>query len=219
MNLALVDFDGTITRNDTWTGFLRFSATPGRIVVASVLLSPLIIGHKLGWVSARRSRPIVAGVAFRGRRAAAVRTLGQAYAREILPRVVRRRAVDRINWHKSRGDAVVVVSAGLDVYLAHWCQSIGVDVICTQLEDKSGTLTGRYLRGECCGGEKVRRIRERYDLNRFPIIYAYGDTDEDREMLEIAHEKYYRWRKIADLASLSSQHPRSVERSGSALRS
>jgi phosphoserine phosphatase len=66
------------------------------------------------------------------------------------------------------------------------------------------------VRGECSGGEKVRRIRERYDLTQYPIIYAYGDTDEDREMLELAHEKYYRWEKIADLTSLSSQHPPSA---------
>jgi phosphatidylglycerophosphatase C len=208
VNLALFDFDGTITRNDTWTAFLRFSATPQRIAVASVLLSPLIIGYRLGWISARRARPIVARFAFHGQKAAVVRELGQKYAREMLPRMVRRRALDRIEWHQRQGDAVVVVSASLHVYLACWCESIGVDAICTQLEEEDGRLTGRYLQGECCGGDKVRRIRERYDLARYSIIYAYGDTDEDRDMLDIAHEKYYRWEKIADCASLSSRHPR-----------
>jgi phosphatidylglycerophosphatase C len=207
MNLALFDFDGTITRNDTWTPFLRFSATPQRLVAAGVFLSPLMVGYKLGWISARRSRPIVAALAFRGRQAGVVRTLGRQYASEALPPVVRRQALDRIEWHKTQGDAVVVVSASLDVYLTHWCEANGVDVICTQLEDDGGTLTGRLLRGECCGEEKVKRIRQRYDLNRYPVIYAYGDTDEDREMLELAHEKYYRWEKVADLTSLSSQHP------------
>ena len=207
MNLALFDFDGTITRNDTWTEFLRFSATPQRIVVASVLLSPLIVGYKLRWISARKARPIVARFAFHGKRAAAVRDLGQKYASEVLPGVIRRRALARIEWHKRQGDAVVVVSASLDVYLTYWCRSIGVDAICTELEEDSGRFTGRYVGGECCGAEKVRRIRERYDLSRYSIIYAYGDTDEDREMLELAHEKYYRWEKVAEPASLSSRHP------------
>ena len=70
-----------------------------------------------------------------------------------------------------------------------------VDAICTQLEEKGGRLTGRYVRGDCTGAEKVKRIRERYDLTRFARIYAYGDSDEDREMLDLAHEKYYRWKK------------------------
>jgi phosphatidylglycerophosphatase C len=70
---------------------------------------------------------------------------------------------------------------------------MGVDVICTQLEERRGAFTGRYVRGDCCGVEKVRRIRERYDLACYAIVYAYGDTEEDREMLELAHEKYYQW--------------------------
>jgi phosphatidylglycerophosphatase C len=53
MNLALFDFDGTITRGDTWTPFLRYSATRPRIA-AAVLLSPLIVAYKAGWISARR---------------------------------------------------------------------------------------------------------------------------------------------------------------------
>ena len=74
------------------------------------------------------------------------------------------------------------------------------------------TLTGRYSRGECSAADKVIRLRERYDLARYPVIYAYGDTDEDREMLDIAHEKYYRWQKIGEGASLSSQHPAPARR-------
>lgn len=210
MNLALFDFDGTITRTDTWTEFLRFSATPQRLLVAGVLLSPLILGYRLGLVSARRGRPLAARFAFQGRKAFAVREVGLKYACEVLPGLVRRRALDRIEWHKSQDDAVVVVSASLDVYLSHWCQSMGVDLICTQLEEKSGTLTGKYVRGDCSSAEKLRRIREQYDLGRYLLIYAYGDTDEDREMLGLAHEKYYRWKKVADwheATELGVEHP------------
>jgi phosphatidylglycerophosphatase C len=207
MNLALFDFDGTITRADTWTEFLRFSATPQRIFAASVILSPLMIGYKLGFVPARKARPLVAKVAFQGRKSIVVRRLGRKYATDVLPDLLQPRALERIAWHQAQGDTVVVVSGSLDVYLTHWCKSMHVDLICTQLEDANGTLTGKYVRGDCSGSEKRRRISERYDLARYQVIYAYGDTDEDREMLEIAHEKYYRWEKIADCSSLSATHP------------
>lgn len=210
MNLALFDFDGTITRGDTWTPFLRYSATPTRIAAATVLLSPLMVGYKAGWISARRSRPVVARLAFAGRRADAIRNVGRAYAREVLPRVMRQEALERIGWHKRQGDQVVVVSASLDVYLKPWCEAHDVDVICTELEECAGTLTGGYDRDECSAAYKVIRLRERYDLARYPVIYAYGDTDEDREMLDIAHEKYFRWQKIGHGVSLSSQHPPSA---------
>jgi phosphatidylglycerophosphatase C len=198
MNLALFDFDGTITRTDTWTPFLRFSATPRRIVAASIVLSPLIVGYKLGVVPGRKGRPIAARVAFLGKNADAARALGRKYAAEVLPDVVRTRALDRIAWHKRQGDAVVVVSGSLDVYLRYWCDAIGVELICTELEERNGTLTGRYVGGDCSGAEKLRRIRARYDLARYPVIYGYGDTADDREMLDIAHERYYRWKKIDD---------------------
>ena len=62
----------------------------------------------------------------------------------------------------------------------------------------NGRLTGRYRGADCSGAEKARRIKERYDLTRYPIVYAYGDTEEDREMLALAHERYYRWKPVHD---------------------
>jgi phosphoserine phosphatase len=40
--------------------------------------------------------------------------------------------------------------------------------------------------------EKVRRIRERFDLAAFDHVYAYGDTVEDEPMLALAQERYFR---------------------------
>src|SRR6185503_13334388 len=42
MNLALFDFDGTITHRDTFTPFLRFAVRPERMALARIFLSPLI---------------------------------------------------------------------------------------------------------------------------------------------------------------------------------
>lgn len=198
MTLALFDFDGTITRRDSWTEFLRFSATPQRIAAAGVLLSPLIVGYRLGLVSGRTARPIVARFAFYRQQAATVREFGRAFARESLPGMVQRRAMRRIAWHQRQGDAVVIVSASLDVYLNEWGRSIGADVICTRLEEVNGRFTGRYLGGDCCGAEKARRVAERYHLASYSKVYAYGDTEEDREMLELADERYFRWEGVPD---------------------
>ncbi|MEN1925481.1 haloacid dehalogenase-like hydrolase [Luteimonas sp. MJ146] len=68
--------------------------------------------------------------------------------------------------------------------------------MCSSLEHDSGMLTGRYQGRQCVLEEKVRRVRERYDLTRFSAIHAYGDTPEDRPLLAIASTKYYRWQEI-----------------------
>lgn len=96
---------------------------------------------------------------------------------------------------------MVVVSASLDVYLKPWCEAYGIEVICSELEERNGMLTGGYTQGDCSATSKVIRLRERYDLASYPVIYAYGDSDDDREMLDIANEKYYRWQHIGELSS------------------
>ena len=104
--------------------------------------------------------------------------------------------MERLQWHRHQGDTVAVVSAGLDVYLRPWCEAHGVELICTELEERHGRMTGRYRRGDCSGSAKAERIRETFDLERFKSIYAYGDAPEDRQMLALANRKYYRWKEI-----------------------
>ena len=212
MNLALFDFDGTVTTSDTWTPFMRFAVRPARMRTGRVLLIPVVVGYRLGVVSASRGREIAARVAFQGEEAAAVRQLGVEYATTVLPGTLRQSALERIEWHKRQGDDVVLVSASLDVYLGPWCERHGVDYICTRLEERGGRLTGKYIQGDCSGPEKVRRILQRYQPARYALVYAYGDSGEDREMLELAHKKYYRWTEIASWDDVTSYGHPSAER-------
>lgn len=147
-------------------------------------------------VSDQAIRKAMSKVGFWRTEPAVVRRLGEEYAATVLPTVLRPIALERIAWHKARGDRVVVVSAALDVYLEPWCRSLGLDVICTQLEVCDGRLTGRYIGGDCCGDAKAKRIRERYTLSDYGTIYAYGDTEEDREMLDLAHRKCFGWQEV-----------------------
>jgi phosphatidylglycerophosphatase C len=196
MNLALFDFDGTITVKDTFVPFVRFAMRPRRMPIATARFLPMGFGYQLGWVSAAQARPVFVRLALGGELSSRVGDKGLSYACTVLPGVVRREAMDRIKWHRDQGDLVAVVSGSLDTYLVHWCSSQGVDLICTQLEESNGELTGRYVGRDCIGAEKVRRIRERYDLAAYPVIYAYGDTEDDREMLGLAQKKYFRWKEV-----------------------
>lgn len=204
MNLALFDFDGTITSSDTWTPFMRAAVRPVRMVAGGVIMSPVVLGYQLGMVSASTARQAVVRVGFHGTDAATIRKLGVHYAATMLPRTMRQLALERIAWHRAQGDHIVVVSGSLDVYLGPWCAARGLDCICSALEERGGRLTGRYVKGDCSGPEKVRRIRQGYDLTRYSVVYAYGDSGEDREMLALAHRKYYRWKEIASWDDVTS---------------
>lgn len=195
MNLALFDFDGTITTREMFRPFLEFAVSRRRRVLGGVVLAPLVIGYKFGWVPGNLIRKWAVRVGLTGIRASHASEQGSRFASEILPGVLREIAIERIRWHKQQGDRIVVVSGALDVYLSHWCRQHDVELICSELEVKDGQLTGRYRGAQCVSAEKPRRVREAYDLEAYPVIYAYGDTREDHDLLRIAHRRYYQWQE------------------------
>ena len=108
----------------------------------------LSTGDDFGEPLPGRQRP---ALGFSGEPAGAIRQLGAQYAATVLPGTLQTRALERIDWHKSQGDDIVVVSASLDLYLTPWCAERGLKVICTTIEEQRGTLTGRYVDGDCSG--------------------------------------------------------------------
>jgi phosphatidylglycerophosphatase C len=205
MDLALIDFDGTITTKGVYPEFLRFAVSRRRKLTAGALVSPLIAGYKCGLISEPAIRLVLSRASFQGADPARVRALGEQFVRDVMPGLVRPIALERIAWHKDRGDRVVVVSASLDAYLIPWCRALALDLICTELEESAGRLTGRYVQGDCYGPEKVRRIRERLPLAEYGTIYAYGDTEDDRPMLDMADRKYFRWQEVHDMPAASPE--------------
>lgn len=197
MNLALFDFDGTITHKAMFADFMRFAVSRRRRLLGAAFFMPMMIGYKLGVVSGNTIRASVVRFGFRGARAAHVQAMGRRFSDEVLSTVLRPVALERIQWHKAQGDRIVVVSGALDVYLEHWCRQHGLDLICSRLEMVDGYLTGGYHGSQCVGEEKSRRVRETCKLENFSMVYAYGDTEEDLDMLSMADKKYYRWQEIA----------------------
>lgn len=198
MNLALFDFDGTITTREMLPAFVYSAVPPARLRIGKLLLAPWVAGYKFGWVSGISIREKIAHAGFRGMREADYLAAGERFAHEALAPVLRPEAMARIAWHKDRGDTVAVVSGGFDVYLSHWCRTHGLELICSKLEVADGVLTGRYDGAQCVRDEKPRRVRERYALDDFDAVYAYGDTPEDFELLEIADHRWYRGKPISD---------------------
>lgn len=193
MNLALFDFDGTTTTEDTYTKFLFFSTPKARLYLGLLLVWPVILIYKLGWLPACRTRPILSYVAFWRRDVKSVERLAEQFASSYLPAVIRVVAQERLDWHKQRGDAIYLVSAGINPYLQLWCKAQGIELICSRLEEVEGRFTGRYQNGDCSHEDKVRLLEERVDISLYAKVYAYGDTREDVPMLRLANEAYLDW--------------------------
>ncbi len=190
--IAFFDFDGTITWRDSFLDFLKFSVGWLGLLKGMTVLLPYIVLYALKIMPNYKLKTRAIRYFYGGWDFKTFEAIAADYSRCQLPKLLKASAMQRLNWHKSQGHQVVIVSASLRYYLRPWCELHGVDLIATEIETKDGIITGQLAAKNCYGPEKVRRIRDKYNLDDSCYIYAYGDTRGDREMLQMANEGYYR---------------------------
>jgi HAD superfamily hydrolase (TIGR01490 family) len=202
--LALFDFDGTLTERDTFRDFVLTAVPRHRKWAGAALLAPVVAGYQLGLVSPVSIRAAIVRMGFTGMPLARAQQEADQFAAR-LPSLIRPQARKRLDWHRARGDRIVVVSAGLELYLRPWCRAESIDLLGSRLQQVRGRLSGRFEGPQCAGREKATRVRAAYSLALYDRIYAYGDTSEDRALLGLAHERWYRWTLLPEASDLASE--------------
>lgn len=192
MTLALFDFDGTISDRDSLRHFMRAISGGSVYALNCQLLSPVIIGYWLGLVKPQRTKEIILQM-FIGRRSVEyLEERARTYGDEMLPKIVRKGAIDALKKHEAAGDRIIVVSASCELWLRHWCESQGIELLATRLEVVDGRVTGKIEGKNCSDEEKVARIKAHVNLEDYDRIIAYGDSSGDQAMFDIAHEVHYK---------------------------
>lgn len=191
--IAAFDVDGTLTTRDCVVPFLQKLAGTLRLT-GGVLAQPLALTQAVVRRDRDRFKALAVRAAYAGRHAEAVDTLGQAYAESVHAGWMRPDTPRRLAWHRAQGHRVVLVSASLGTYLRPLGRLLGVDaVLCTEAAvGDDGRYTGGMVGPNCRGPEKKRRLREwmqQMDLGAAEV-WAYGDSDGDRELLELAQHRF-----------------------------
>jgi HAD superfamily hydrolase (TIGR01490 family) len=197
MEIAFFDFDGTVTREDSLIEFIKYSVGEIEYYKGLIILSPILFLYLLKIVSNQFAKEKLIKHFFGGWDFSTFKRVADEYSLSEIDSIVRQSAIEKIKWHQKRGDKVVIVSASIECWLEKWCQKHNIELIATKLEVINGKLTGNFLTKNCYGKEKVRRIKERYNLYEYQDIYVYGDSKGDREMLLLA-DKYSRFYKEFD---------------------
>lgn len=186
MNLALFDFDGTITCRDSFLGFMR-AARPARYFWTCLRFSPQIALYLVKRYPDQLLKEAFLTSIFYGCTMAQIEQWAEVYCRENIEKIIRRKALQEIAEYKKNGARVVVVTASPRAFLEPWCRKIGLEILGSELElDAHHTLTGKLVGKNCRGEEKVRRIKQHINLREYELISVYGDTEGDLEMLELA---------------------------------
>ena len=190
--LALFDFDGTITTDDSLIKFIRFVVGDTRFATGMVLLSPMLTAYKLKLIPNYRAKQYMLAYFFKGMPEEKFIRVASEYSLDHIDTILRPEAVKKIAWHKEEGHKIVVVSASIECWLKPWCDRHELELIGTKLEIADGIVTGSFLGKNCYGIEKANRVREQYNLDDYGHIYAYGDSRGDKELLALADEHLYK---------------------------
>ncbi len=200
--VAAFDFDGTITRRDTVVPFLAYACGNARVARALAAVAPQLAMALAGRGERDDSKEALLHRLLAGREAEPIVAAGRAFARRLAndSRRLRADTLEKVQRHRAAGHELVLVSASLTTYLEPIAPLLGFDaVLATTLEiGPDGRFTGRLVGRNCRGIEKVNRLRawlgddngddagERAEC----VIWAYGDSSGDTELLAMAHQPH-----------------------------
>lgn len=190
-DVAAFDFDGTITEGGSVFPYLAAVRGQRKVLSAAFPLVPqfahaaLSSGTVADQAKERLFGRLLEGVPLAEAEEAGVNFMHRHLARRLRPTVRR-----RIDWHRDRGDRLVIVSASPEIYVRVAAQQLGIQgVVATRLEvDRNGLLTGRYEGANCRGQEKLRRLDQWVERwgEQPGRIWAYGNSRGDLAMLTAA---------------------------------
>ena len=191
VTVAAFDVDNTLTVRDCVVPFMH--SVSGTSQIVKLLLSDLG-----GTIQSLRRRDrdslkakFVEGV-FSGKDAREIDALGIEFATRVADGWLRNDVASRMRWHQDQGHVVILVSASLGAYLHPLGDLLEVDaVLCTELEEVNGLLTGKLVGYNCRGKEKASRVTKwctDSGIALGDLVYAYGDSTGDKELLELFSE-------------------------------
>ena len=190
--IVAFDFDGTLTVSDTFLAFLRWRAGSVGYYAGMARLAPSIGGFLIDR-NVERLKAAAVEVFLCGSPMNALNEEALAFASVAAPALLRPDALKVWRGHQAAGARMVIVTASPEPVIAPFARSLGAELLIgTRLEvGKDDRLTGALKGRNCRGPEKVRRLREVFGED-VRLVAAYGDTDGDDDMLQIADQKFMR---------------------------
>jgi phosphatidylglycerophosphatase C len=190
--IAFFDFDGTITTKDTLLEFIKFTKGSFRFYLGFLLHFHYIAAFKLKLITNQRAKEKILSFFFKNTSVEKFTEDCVRFSNEVLPRLIRPKAMTEIRQLQEKNTIVVIVSASPEDWIKLWSEKNKLEIIASRLEIINGKVTGKLIGKNCHGEEKVCRITDQYDLSRYHVVAAYGDSGGDKPMLRLASKPHYK---------------------------
>ncbi|MBU6956568.1 HAD-IB family hydrolase [Pseudomonas sp. CVAP len=198
--LSVFDFDGTLTRHDSFIPFLKFAF--GKFEFAKRLR--LLAGPGVRYLTRRLSRDELKArliaVFLTDTKEEWVRHKAAEFCGLYWTRLMRPAGLIAVSAERQAGNEVTLCSASPALVLKPFADRLNIKLIATELEVVDGRLTGRISGSNCRCEAKVQRLEAVYgDLTQYRLR-AWGDTRGDHELLAAAQDAHWRhfhpaWRR------------------------
>ncbi len=189
-NIVIFDLDFTITRKDTYLGFLVFFLRRNPSRLARCWFLPMaVLMYKLklrdnSWLKEAFLTAIAAGTP-----CDRLNLIVNDFVDMTMSKGLYMDAARRINKHLDDGDYLVLASASFDFYVKKIAQRLNFDTtICTFAEwDENKKLTGKIAGKNCYGQNKRLAIDTHLALlNSKADITVYSDHYSDLPIFDLA---------------------------------
>lgn len=191
---AFFDFDGTLTRSDTFMPFLHHCAG-WRYYPKLLLVAPVLAGYLTKLVANDVAKEAVLTAFLRGCTETRLEKAACTFVAQELPRRLLSEGMQKLHEHQQQGHYCILVSASPELYLTEWARQQGFDgILGTRLAVSDGRLTGKLSGRNCFGEEKVVRIETEYGQDCWRDSFAYSDSVTDMPLLKRAANGFL-WKK------------------------
>lgn len=189
------DFDGTLTKKDSFVEFIKFSKGPIYFYSRLPIILYYWILFKLGFLSIDIAKEKIFGFFFRGMSITEFDDYCQKF-QYVINDFLKQNAITSINSYLENNYETVIISASVENWIIPWATKNNINIIiATQIAtDIHGKITGKFSSKNCVGQEKVNRLLEVFPSRTSYVLEAYGDSDGDRELINFADHGF--WNKI-----------------------
>ncbi len=189
-NLALFNFDGTITNKNALIEFIKFSSSRAPVKLGLIRASKLL-GLKLGFQETDQEYLLTEFL--QDWPCKDFEKLAREFSLTVLPTLITKKAQERLQWHRRYHHEIVIVTMFMQALIEPWATANGYKVIAQQPECIDGKLSGKIEGNVNDGFEKVYKIQNQFNLSIYERIYTYVSSKEDTAMLRLGDEGYINW--------------------------
>ncbi|WP_095163197.1 HAD family hydrolase [Pseudomonas sp. Irchel 3F5] len=198
--LSVFDFDGTLTRHDSFIPFLKFAFGKREFTRRMLRLALPGLRYVARGVSRDELKAQLISTFLTGVEAQWVARKAEQFHELAWPRLMRPAGLLAVAAERESGALVTLCSASPALVLKPFAERLGIQLIGTELEVIDGRLSGRIVGNNCRCENKVLRLEAVYGPLRQYRLRAWGDTRGDHELLAAAQDAHWRhfhpaWRR------------------------